>query len=76
MVGRLTFISADFLAKFGFVSKSSTSWSLFKKLFDRGREVADLWLKNDYAKLGQTSSLNVKDALLDPTLKQGSGPHT
>ena len=66
----------DFLAKFGFVSKSSTSWPLLKTLFERGREVADLWLKKDYANLGQTSSLNVKNALLDPTLKQGSGPHT
>ncbi|TDG07078.1 patatin-like phospholipase family protein [Paraburkholderia guartelaensis] len=63
----------DFLAKFGFVSKSSTSWSLLKTLFDRGREVADAWIKNNYANLGQASSLNVKDALLDPTLKQGSG---
>ncbi|MEM5315000.1 patatin-like phospholipase family protein [Paraburkholderia sp. JHI869] len=66
----------DFLAKFGFVSKSSTSWSLLKTLFDRGREVADVWLKNHYAELGQASSFNVKDALLDPTLKQGNASHT
>ncbi|MBB5460865.1 patatin-like phospholipase family protein [Paraburkholderia sp. Cpub6] len=59
----------DFLAKFGFVSKSSTSWSLLKTLFERGREVANVWLENDYAKLGQASSLDVKDSLLDPTLK-------
>lgn len=59
----------DFLAKFGFVSKSSTSWSLLKTLFERGREVADVWLENDYAKLGQASSLDVKGSLLDPTLK-------
>ncbi|MBC8747431.1 MULTISPECIES: patatin-like phospholipase family protein [Paraburkholderia] len=59
----------DFLAKFGFVSKSSTSWALLKTLFQRGREVAHAWLENDYAKLGHASSFDVKGSLLDPTLK-------
>lgn len=60
----------DFLAKFGFVSKSSTSWSLLETLFEHGREVADVWLKQHYAKLGHESSFNVKSAVLDPTLKR------
>ncbi|WP_246217532.1 hypothetical protein [Paraburkholderia panacisoli] len=45
------------------------SWPLLKTLFERGREVADVWLKSDYAKLGQASSLDAKSSLLDPTLK-------
>jgi NTE family protein len=66
----------DFLAKFGVVSKSSTSWSLLETLFERGREVAGAWLKSDYAKLGQASSLDVKGALLDPVLKHKGNAST
>ena len=65
----------DFLAKFGFVSKSRTSWPLLETLFERGREVAGVWLKDHYAKVGRTSSpVDVKDSLLDPMLKQRNAP--
>lgn len=60
----------DYLAKFGSVSKSSTSWSLLETLFERGRKVAGEWLEQNQAKIGQASSLDVKSALLDPTLKR------
>lgn len=60
----------EFLAQFGYVSKSSTSWSLFDKLFHRGREVADKWLQKDYVNIGVKSSCDIATQVIDPVLKR------
>jgi NTE family protein len=57
-----------FLAEFGLVSKSSTSWSLIDTLFKGGRAVADRWLTASHALLGRTSSCNVRAELVKPVL--------
>lgn len=57
-----------FLAEFGFVSKSSTSWALLDKLFKRGRVVAEAWLASGHGQLGRTSSCDVRAELLSPVL--------
>jgi NTE family protein len=57
-----------FLAEFGFVSKSSTSWALIDKLFERGRAVADRWLASSHAQLGRASSCDVHTELVRPVL--------
>ncbi|SOE98093.1 Predicted acylesterase/phospholipase RssA, contains patatin domain [Burkholderia sp. OK233] len=57
-----------FLAEFGFVSKSSTSWALIDKLFERGRAVTDRWLASSHAQIGRASSCEVHAELLSPVL--------
>jgi NTE family protein len=58
----------DFLAGFGLVSKSSTSWALIDKLFERGRSVANRWLASHYEQIGRASSFDVHAELLQPVL--------
>lgn len=48
-----------FLAEFGLVSKSSTSWALIDLLFRHGRAVADRWLASSLGQLGRASSCDV-----------------
>jgi NTE family protein len=57
-----------FLAEFGFVSKSSTSWALIDKLFERGRVVADRWLASSHGQIGRASSCDVHTELVRPVL--------
>ena len=57
-----------FLAEFGFVSKSSTSWALIDNLFERGRTVAGRWLASNHGQLGRAASCNVRAELLKPVL--------
>ena len=57
-----------FLAEFGFVSKSSTSWALIDKLFERGRVVAGRWLASHHDQLGRASSCDVRAELVKPVL--------
>jgi NTE family protein len=57
-----------FLAEFGFVSKSSTSWALIDKLFERGRAVADRWLASSHVQLGRATSYDVHAELVKPVL--------
>src|ERR1700692_1482976 len=45
-----------FLAEFGFVSKSSTSWALIDKLFERGRTVAGRWLASNHGEIWRWGS--------------------
>jgi NTE family protein len=66
---RLHLIRDDhFLAGFGLVSKSSTSWALIDKLFERGRSVANRWLASHYSQLGRSASFDVHAELLQPVL--------
>jgi NTE family protein len=58
----------DFLAGFGMVSKSSTSWALIDKLFERGRSVANRWLASHYEQIGRAASFDVRTELLQPVL--------
>jgi NTE family protein len=57
-----------FLAEFGFVSKSSTSWALIDKLFERGRAVTDRWLASSQGQIGRASSCEVHTELISPVL--------
>jgi NTE family protein len=57
-----------FLAEFGFVSKSSTSWALIDKLFERGRAVADRWLAASHGQLGRAASCDGHAELVRPVL--------
>ena len=66
---RLHLIRNDrFLEKLGFVSKSSTSWPLLKKLFERGRSTATHWLDAHADKIGRASSCDAHAELLAPVL--------
>jgi NTE family protein len=58
-----------FVEQLGFVSKSSTSWSLFSKLHDAGYKTADVWLAAHRNDLGTRSSFDVKAELVDKVLK-------
>ncbi|WP_341315664.1 patatin-like phospholipase family protein [Paraburkholderia sp. IMGN_8] len=64
-----------FLAEFGFVSKSSTSWALIDKLFERGRAVADRWLASSHVQLGRAASCDVHAELVKPVLGAGGVAH-
>jgi NTE family protein len=58
-----------FVEQLGFISKSSTSWSLLSKLHDAGYQTAEDWLRSHRAKLGVQASLDVKAGLLNKVLK-------
>jgi NTE family protein len=58
-----------FMARLGFVSKSSTSWPLLEELHAAGYKAADLFLREEGDAIGQRSSADVKQALIRPMLK-------
>ena len=58
-----------YLATLGFVSKNSTSWTLFSALHDAGYRTADQWLASHRDDLGKRPSFNVKAELTDKVLK-------
>jgi len=53
----------SFLATLGFVSKSSTSWTLLSSLHDAGYATADAWIEKHLRDVGKRSSLDVKAEL-------------
>jgi NTE family protein len=55
--------NAAFLEQLGFVSKSSTSWSLLSALQDAGYKAADAWVAAHLGKVGERSSVDVKAEL-------------
>ncbi|PPQ39508.1 patatin-like phospholipase family protein [Rhodopila globiformis] len=57
-----------FNEQLGFVSKSSTSWTLLSALHDAGYQTADAWLDAHRDDLGARSSLDVKADLIDKVL--------
>jgi NTE family protein len=58
-----------FMARLGFVSKSSTSWPLLEELHAAGHRAADRFLRDEGDAIGQRSSADVKQALIRPMLK-------
>lgn len=58
-----------FMEKLGFVSKSSTSWPLLEKLFERGRCATDHWLAAHADKVGREPSCDPRTELLSPMLQ-------
>ncbi len=58
-----------YLARLGFVSKDSTSWSILSALHDAGYQAAEAWLAMHRNDLGVRSSLDVKAELTDRVLK-------
>jgi len=60
-----------FMASLGFVSKSSTSWSLLSRLHDEGFKIADDFLRQNANAFGQRSSVDVKATLTKPVLGTG-----
>lgn len=51
------------LKPFNASSKSNTEWKFLKKLFDIGRQSAQLWLKDSFERLGIESTVDVQAIL-------------
>jgi NTE family protein len=64
----------EFMATLGFVSKNSTSSVLIEKLFAEGRATADRWLRANVDRLGQESSIRMREAVIRPMLKGTHAP--
>ena len=54
-----------FVEQLGFVSKNSTSWTLFPELHDIGYQTADAWPAAHRGDLGKRPSFDVKAQLVD-----------
>jgi NTE family protein len=59
----------EFMATLGFVSKNSTSAVLIEKLFTEGYATADRWLAANVDRLGQESSVRMREQVIRPMLK-------
>lgn len=65
-----------FMATLGFVSKTSTSWSLLCRLHEAGYAAADRFLREEGDSIGRRSSLDAKPELIHPVLRGAEFPAT
>jgi NTE family protein len=54
----------DVMGKLGVASKLNADWEFMTWLKDTGRERADTWLAQNFSRLGQESTIDIRDRYL------------
>lgn len=54
----------EFFTNLSASSRSNTDWEFLKMLYERGRSVAEQWIKDNYENIGKRSSTNVKESFV------------